>query len=151
VAAARCTRHFVAGELIPNRRMHCVALNDRCGHLVGSQALCRLADVMCICSRKIDTPARFGGDEFALVLPETGQVEANLVARRICDSLVNDGKEPRLSVSIGVAIYPKDGEKVDSLLGASDAALYSMKASTRRPNPSNGGQTAELRHKAAGR
>ena len=151
VAAARCTRHFVAGELIPNRRMHCVALNDRCGHLVGSQALCRLADVMCICGRKIDTPARFGGDEFALVLPETGQVEANLVARRICDSLVNDGKEPRLSVSIGVAIYPKDGEKVDSLLGASDAALYSMKASTRRPNPSNGGQTAELRHKAAGR
>ena len=126
-------------------------INDRFGHLVGSQALCRLADVMCICSRKIDTPARFGGDEFALVLPETGQVQANLVAQRICGGLANDGGEPKLSVSVGVAIYPKDGEKVDSLLGAADAALYSMKASTRRPNPSNGGQTAELRHKAAGR
>ena len=103
-------------------------INDRCGHLVGSQALCRLADVLCICSRKIDTPARFGGDEFALVLPETGQVQANLVARRICHSLANDGREPKLSVSVGVAIYPKDGEKVDSLLGAADAALYAMKA-----------------------
>jgi diguanylate cyclase (GGDEF)-like protein/PAS domain S-box-containing protein len=103
-------------------------INDRCGHLVGSQALCRLADVLCICSRKIDTPARFGGDEFALVLPETGQVQANLVARRICHSLANDGREPKLSVSVGVAIYPKDGEKVDSPLGAADAALYAMKA-----------------------
>ena len=106
-------------------------INDRFGHLVGSQALCRLADVLCICSRKIDTPARFGGDEFALVLPETGQVPANSVARRICNSLANDGREPKLSVSIGIAIYPKDGETVDSLLGAADAALYSMKARAR--------------------
>jgi diguanylate cyclase (GGDEF)-like protein len=126
-------------------------INDRCGHLVGSQALCRLADVLCICSRKIDTPARFGGDEFALVLPETGQGQANLVARRICHSLANDGREPKLSVSVGVAIYPKDGEKVDSLLGAADAALYAMKARKRSPDASTKGKTAELRRKAAGR
>jgi diguanylate cyclase (GGDEF)-like protein/PAS domain S-box-containing protein len=126
-------------------------INDRCGHLVGSQALCRLADVLCICSRKIDTPARFGGDEFALVLPETGQVQANLVARRICHSLANDGREPKLSVSVGVAIYPKDGEKVDLLLGAADAALYAMKVRKRSPDASTKGKTAELRHKAAGR
>ena len=73
-------------------------INDRFGHLVGSQALCRLADVLCISSRTMDTPARFGGDEFALVLPETGQRSANLVARRICDGLANDGREPKLSV-----------------------------------------------------
>jgi diguanylate cyclase (GGDEF)-like protein/PAS domain S-box-containing protein len=124
-------------------------INDRFGHLVGSQALCRLADVLCICSREIDTPARFGGDEFALVLPETGQVPASLVAGRICDSLANDGEEPRLSVSIGVATYPKDGERIDSLLGAADAALYAMKARTRGPKASAHKKTAELRHKAA--
>jgi diguanylate cyclase (GGDEF)-like protein/PAS domain S-box-containing protein len=125
-------------------------INDRFGHLVGSQALCRLADVMCICSRKIDTPARFGGDEFALVLPETGQVSANLVARRICDSLANDGREPKLSVSIGVAVYPKDGEKLDFLLVAADVALYSMKARTHSgPDASTQRKPADLRHKAA--
>jgi diguanylate cyclase (GGDEF)-like protein/PAS domain S-box-containing protein len=105
-------------------------INDQFGHLVGSQALCRLADVLCICSRDIDTSARFGGDEFALVLPETGREPATLVARRICDKFANDGREPKLSVSIGVAVYPTDGHTIDALLGAADAALYSMKAET---------------------
>jgi len=124
-------------------------INDRFGHIVGSQALCRLADVLCICSRNIDTPARFGGDEFALVLPETGELAANLVAQRICDSLENDGREPKLSVSFGVAIYPKDGETVDFLLGAADAALYSMKARTRNSRNLSS-QTPEFRLKASG-
>jgi diguanylate cyclase (GGDEF)-like protein/PAS domain S-box-containing protein len=123
-------------------------INDRFGHLVGSQALCRLADVLCICSRKVDTPARFGGDEFALVLPETGFVPANLVAQRICDSLANDGREPKLSVSIGVAIYPADGKNVDSLLGAADAALYAMKTRTHGPDAIAQKKTAELRNTA---
>jgi diguanylate cyclase (GGDEF)-like protein/PAS domain S-box-containing protein len=124
-------------------------INDRFGHLVGSQALCRLADVLSICSRKVDTAARFGGDEFALVLPETGQVPANLVAGRICDSLANDGRKPKLSVSVGVAIYPKSGRKVDSLLGAADAELYLMKAKTRGPDASIQRKNAELRRGAA--
>jgi diguanylate cyclase (GGDEF)-like protein/PAS domain S-box-containing protein len=124
-------------------------INDRFGHLVGSQALCRLADVLCICSRNMDTSARFGGDEFALVLPETGQVPADLVARRICNRLANDGKEPKLSVSIGVAIYPKDGVTIDTLLGAADVALYSMKARTRSPDASTHRKTAERRRKVA--
>ena len=126
-------------------------INDRFGHLVGSQALCRLADVLCIFSRKIDTPARFGGDEFALVLPETGRESAKLVARHIGERLANDGREPRVSVSIGIAVYPTDGETIDALLGAADSALYSMKGRTRRPDASTQGKTAEIRHRAAGR
>jgi diguanylate cyclase (GGDEF)-like protein/PAS domain S-box-containing protein len=103
-------------------------VNDRYGHVTGSQALCRLADVLSIGCRDIDTAARFGGDEFALVLPETGEEPAKLVARRICESLANDGRKPKLSVSVGVALYPANGERLDALLGAADVALYAMKA-----------------------
>jgi diguanylate cyclase (GGDEF)-like protein len=83
--------------------------------------------------RDIDTAARFGGDEFALVLPETEAVAANLVAERIRHSFANDGGEPKLSVSTGMAGYPKDGETIESLLAAADVALYAMKAKVHRP------------------
>jgi diguanylate cyclase (GGDEF)-like protein/PAS domain S-box-containing protein len=109
-------------------------INDRHGHLVGSQALCRLADVLCSCCRDIDTPVRFGGDEFAFILPETEVKTANLVGKRICENLANDGKEPKLSVSVGVAVYPNDGHTIESLLGAADVALYSMKRHKRQPS-----------------
>jgi diguanylate cyclase (GGDEF)-like protein/PAS domain S-box-containing protein len=102
-------------------------INDRYGHMIGSQALCRLADVLCSCCRDIDTPARFGGDEFALILPETNARAANLVAQRIREGVANDDKGPKLSVSVGVAMYPQDGRTIESLLCAADSALYSMK------------------------
>ena len=102
-------------------------INDRYGHMIGSQALCRLADALCSCCRDIDTPARFGGDEFAVVLPETDAEAANMVARRICESVANDGRGPKLSVSFGIAIYPQNGNSIESLLCQADSALYSMK------------------------
>src|SRR5437660_7724111 len=102
-------------------------INDRHGHMVGSQALCRLADVLSSCCRGIDTPARFGGDEFAVVLPETNADEANLVARRICERVANDGNGPTISVSAGVAVFPQNGETIEKLLREADSALYSMK------------------------
>jgi diguanylate cyclase (GGDEF)-like protein/PAS domain S-box-containing protein len=103
------------------------AINDRCGHLVGNRALCRLAQILADCCRAIDTAARQGGDEFALVLPETGAAAATLVARRICELLAKDTEEPGLSVSVGVASYPKDAENVGTLLYAADRFLYAMK------------------------
>jgi len=103
------------------------AINDRYGHMTGSQALCRVADVLSFCCRDIDTASRFGGDEFALVLPETNTEQANLVGRRICQSVAHDGKGPTLSVSVGAAVYPHDGENIESLLSAADTAMYSMK------------------------
>ena len=102
-------------------------INDRFGHQAGSRALCRLANVLRLCCRSIDTAARYGGDEFALVLPETGAGPATLVAWRICDLFANDGEEPKLTVSIGIASYPTDAETIGPLLYVADKALYSMK------------------------
>jgi diguanylate cyclase (GGDEF)-like protein/PAS domain S-box-containing protein len=103
-------------------------INDRYGHLAGSQAICRLADALSMGCRDIDTAARFGGDEFALVLPETCFESADLVSQRICHNFANDHRDPKLSVSAGVASYPKDGETIETLLAAADVALYAMKA-----------------------
>jgi diguanylate cyclase (GGDEF)-like protein/PAS domain S-box-containing protein len=103
------------------------AINDRFGHLAGNRALCRLARILADCCRSVDTAARQGGDEFALVLPETGSAAATLVARRICQLLAEDTEEPALSVSVGVASYPKDAENVGTLLYAADRFLYAMK------------------------
>jgi diguanylate cyclase (GGDEF)-like protein/PAS domain S-box-containing protein len=105
-------------------------INDRHGHMTGSHALCRVADVLSFC-RDTDTAARYGGDEFAVVLPETGAESAKQVAERICASIANDGMGPVLSVSIGVAVYPHDGESIEALLRNADAAMYSMKAKKR--------------------
>jgi len=102
-------------------------INDHYGHVTGSQALCRVADVLSFCCRDIDTAARFGGDEFALVLPETNAEAARLVAQRICESVANDGKGPRLSISVGAAIYPQGGDSIESLLREADSELYTMK------------------------
>ncbi len=105
-------------------------INDRYGHLTGSHAICRVADVLSFC-RDMDTAARYGGDEFAVVLPETGAEAANQVARRIRDGIANDGMGPLLSVSVGVAVYPHDGEKIEALLRKADVAMYAMKAKKR--------------------
>jgi diguanylate cyclase (GGDEF)-like protein len=102
-------------------------INDRDGHLAGDRVLCRLARVLKDCSRSIDTPARQGGDEFALVLPETSAAAAILVARRICELLADDAEEPFLSVSVGAATCPKNADNVANLLYAADKALYAMK------------------------
>jgi len=105
-------------------------LNDQFGHLVGDRALCRLSQVIADCSRSIDTAARQGGDEFALVLPETGAAAASLVAHRICDLIAKDVEYPILSVSVGVASYPQDAQTIGTLLYAADRALYEMKSKT---------------------
>ncbi len=102
-------------------------LNDNFGHLIGSQALCRTADALTLFCRDIDTAARFGGDEFALLLPETGLQAAHSVARRIGGSIAEDHNGPRISVSVGVGVFPKDGETPEALVSAADSELYEMK------------------------
>ena len=106
-------------------------INDTHGHLVGSRALCRLAEVLRLHSREIDLAARYGGDEFVLILPETEADSARGVARRVANRLSADTEQPLLSASYGIATHPADGHTLDELLVAADRALYSQKSGGR--------------------
>lgn len=104
-------------------------INDSHGHLVGNRALARLAVVLQSCSRNIDTAARFGGDEFAMILLETDKTAAQQVVARIFERLAADQEVPALTVSVGISAHPGDGETIERLLDAADRALYQVKRS----------------------
>src|SRR5271169_5538653 len=107
-------------------------INDRHGHLVGSRALSRVAEILRLNCRSIDTAARYGGDEFALVLPETNVAAAEQVVDRVRNFLLADEEVPQLSLSIGVATFPKCGTTIQQLLEFADRALYAMKEQSKR-------------------
>jgi diguanylate cyclase (GGDEF)-like protein/PAS domain S-box-containing protein len=113
------------------------AINDAHGHVVGSRALCRLALVLRQQCRLNDTPARHGGDEFAVILPETEIEAVRNLAWRVAERLANDLEQPPLSFSFGVASYPQDGRTFDQVLGKADRALYDMKRARIRARSSS--------------
>lgn len=107
------------------------AINDSLGHVIGDQLLKAVAERLLGCVRESDTVARWGGDEFTLILTNISQpLDAATVAQKILDTLTRPfvlGPELYITASIGVTIYPTDGEDVDNLFRNADAAMYRAK------------------------
>jgi diguanylate cyclase (GGDEF)-like protein len=105
-------------------------INDRYGHVAGDQVLRAVADVVRNGVRKIDVAARYGGDEFVALLPETDPTGGWVLAEKIRLTVAEQGVagvEPTPTVSIGVVSYPADGRSADALLVSADRAMYASK------------------------
>jgi diguanylate cyclase (GGDEF)-like protein len=112
------------------------AINDRHGHLQGDRALQSVGEVIRAGIRRIDTGARFGGDEFVVLLPETdptgGWVLAEKMRQGVADAgIMVNGVSVATSVSVGLVSYPGDGETVGQLLERADDAMYRSKRAGR--------------------
>jgi diguanylate cyclase (GGDEF)-like protein len=108
-------------------------VNDTHGHLAGSKALVEAAVIIRRSARETDISARFGGDEFSVILPDTGRDGAVSVAERIrdrineCKFLASDGLSIHLTASIGVATLPDVAASAEELIRAADVAMYRVK------------------------
>lgn len=102
-------------------------INDSLGHVTGDICLKTLANIASGNIREVDYLGRYGGDEFIIVLPTLGESEAKFVAERFKNK-VNETTNPRLTVSIGISTYPKDGQTVNELISVADKGLYRSKS-----------------------
>ena len=106
------------------------SVNDHFGHVAGDQVLRSVADTMRSGVRKIDVAARYGGDEFVALLPETDPTGGWVLAEKIRLTVAEQGMagiDPTPTVSVGVVSYPADGRSADALLVSADRAMYASK------------------------
>lgn len=109
------------------------SVNDTMGHELGDQLLIRLSESISNCVRKYDTVARFGGDEFVLILDQLSSTEDLLhIIDKIMDVIrkpvVMQGQEFYMTGSAGIALYPQDGRDVETLISNADIAMYHAKS-----------------------
>ncbi len=105
-------------------------INDRSGHHAGDQVLRNVADIVRSRIRKIDVAARYGGDEFVILLPETDPTGGWVFAEKIRQMVAEQGMpgvEPGPTISTGVVSYPADGRTADALVISADRAMYTSK------------------------
>jgi diguanylate cyclase (GGDEF)-like protein/putative nucleotidyltransferase with HDIG domain len=115
---------LIAGDLD-----HFKSVNDSFGHAGGDRALRRAAEVLKTSKRRIDTLARIGGEEFAILLPETDEHGAYVMAERLRDAIAEEFKErpEALTMSFGVSTFPIHRPDSEGLLAVADQALYAAK------------------------
>ncbi len=108
-------------------------INDTQGHLVGDFVLKTISERITAVLRSSDTVARLGGDEFAFVLPTVDRESPEIVAQKILDAIAEPIVDNKLTIktagSIGVSLYPDDGDDNDTIIGKADAAMYVAKRS----------------------
>jgi diguanylate cyclase (GGDEF)-like protein len=116
---------------------HFKRVNDLYGHLTGSRLLAEIARTIKHNVRGIDSAFRYGGDEFIVLLPQTGKDAALEVTQRLLHSLhetkylLSEGLELRMLASFGIASYPEDGSTIQEIIGAADEMMYLVKNSSR--------------------
>jgi diguanylate cyclase (GGDEF)-like protein/PAS domain S-box-containing protein len=104
-------------------------INDRYGHNVGDEVLKQVADRLADCVRSADTVARIGGDEFTVIVgamdqPDDARTVAEKISSELCRPITVKGVSHELGVSIGVSMFPADGEEADTLTRRADLAMY---------------------------
>lgn len=109
------------------------SVNDTHGHAVGDDVLAAVAHDVVSCVRPFDVPCRIGGEEFAVILPQTGKDEAVAVAERIRSQVALTDHEglPEITISCGVATYPDDADAIGLLTKRADDAMYAAKRAGR--------------------